>query len=91
MRIHITNLPKRITDKDLHEMALAYGKPDSAIVARKITGGESKGFGFIEYFNPDEARAAVAALNGKVIDGQAIKVAETNATRPNRRSSGART
>lgn len=91
MRIHISNLPKRITDKDLHEMGLAFGKPDSAIVARRITGGESKGFGFLEYFNPEEARAAIAALNGKVIDGQAIKVAETNATRPNRRPASART
>src|SRR3954447_18520064 len=63
MRIHITNLPKRITDKDLNELAVAYGKPDSAIVARRITGGESKGFGFIEYFNPEEARAAIAGLN----------------------------
>ena len=84
MKIYVGNLSKKITDAQLHELALPFGKPDSANIARELPGGASKGFGFVEYRQADEARAAIAGLNGKSVHGQALNVFEAKAlkTRP---------
>ena len=79
MKIYVGNLSKQITDANLNELALPFGKPNSANIARELRGGASKGFGFIEYATPDEARAAIRGLNGKDVDGQALRVCEANA------------
>ena len=39
--------------------------------------GASKGFGFLEYGNDDEARAAIAGLDGRDVNGQSLKVNES--------------
>ncbi len=47
--------------------------------ARVITDrdtGQSRGFGFVEMPNDNEARAAIDALNGRELLGRAIKVNE---------------
>ena len=82
MRIYVGNLSKHITDAHLNELALPFGKPDSANIARELRGGASKGFGFIDYAIADQARAAIHGLDGKHVDGQALKVcaAELNAS-----------
>lgn len=82
MKIYVGNLSEKITDAQLQELALPYGKPDSAHIARKLVGGASKGFGFIEYRLAEEARAAIAGLNGKMVNGQALNVFEATALRP---------
>jgi RNA recognition motif-containing protein len=76
MKIYIGNLPKNINDAQLRDLALPYGEPDSANIARELPGGTSKGFGFVEYRQADEARAAVAGLDGKTVGGQVLKVFE---------------
>jgi cold-inducible RNA-binding protein len=76
MKIYIGNLSKDITDAQLHDIALPYGKPDSANIARELPGGASKGFGFVEYRQAEEARAAVAGLHGKSVGGQVLKVCD---------------
>ena len=90
MRIHIGNLSKRITDAQLTELALPYGKPDSANIARELVGGASKGFAFIEYRTAEEARAAIAGLNGKDIHGQELQVRAADALKVRPWSAAAR-
>ena len=68
MKIYVGNLPKQITDKQLHDLAAPFGKPDSAHVARWVAGGASKGFGFVEFRTAEEAQTAIAGLHGKVIE-----------------------
>jgi RNA recognition motif-containing protein len=84
MRIYVGNLSRLITDGQLHSLALPYGKPSSANIARELVGGRSKGFGFIEYMTDGEGRAAIAGLNGKDVQGQALTVfdAKTLNVRP---------
>ena len=65
MKIYVGNLSKKITDSQLSELALPFGKPDSANIARQLRGGASKGFGFIEYRTPEQGKAAIAALDGR--------------------------
>jgi cold-inducible RNA-binding protein len=79
MKIYIGNLPVQITDAQLHDLGLPYGKPDSANIARTLVGGASKGFGFIEYRTDAEAKAAIAGLNGKKVLGQVLTAFDANA------------
>ncbi len=76
MRIYVGNLSEKITDAQLHDLALPFGKPDSANIARELPSGTSKGFGFVEFRMPDEGRAAISGLNGKKVHGQALNVIE---------------
>ncbi|HEY4642663.1 MAG TPA: RNA-binding protein [Thermoanaerobaculia bacterium] len=78
MKIYIGNLPSQITDSQLNAIALRYGNPDSANVARRAVGGVSKGFGFVEYRTDAEGSAAIAGLNGEMVDGEALSVHRAN-------------
>lgn len=75
MKLYVGNLSKTITDAQLNELVTPYGVPVSAMVATEKAGG-SKGFGFVEFGSDDEARAAISGLDGREIDGKAIKVNE---------------
>jgi RNA recognition motif-containing protein len=76
MKLYVGNLSKQVNDAQLNELATAYGTPVSANVATERSSGESKGFGFIEFTTDDEARAAITGLDGRDVNGQALKVAE---------------
>ena len=79
MKLYVGNLPKQINDVQLRELALPFGKPESANIARYLVGGASKEFGYIEYADADEGRAAIAGLNGKDVHGQRLTVFEATA------------
>jgi RNA recognition motif-containing protein len=81
MKLHVGNLPKQVTDAQLNDLAVPYGTPVSANVATERKSGESKGFGFIEFTSDDEARAAIAGLDGHELEGQALKVSEAKPRR----------
>jgi cold-inducible RNA-binding protein len=76
MKLYVGNLSKQVTDAQLNDLAIPFGKLISANVATERKGGESKGFGFLDFSNDDEARAAITGLNGREINGQALKVNE---------------
>jgi RNA recognition motif-containing protein len=80
MKLYVGNLSSQVTDKELRELTLPFGKPESANIARFLVGGASKGFGYIEYSNPEEGRAAIAGLNGKDVRGQRLTVFEATAS-----------
>ena len=76
MKLYVGNLSKQITDAQLNDLAVPYGTLLSASVATDRSSGESKGFGFLEFTNADEARAAITGLDGREVNGQALKVNE---------------
>jgi cold-inducible RNA-binding protein len=76
MKLYVGNLSKQVTDAQLNELAVPYGKPLSASVAVDRTSGESKGFGFVEYSDEAEAKAAITGLDGRDVNGQSLKVSE---------------
>lgn len=87
MNIYAGNLAYSITDHSLQEAFEEFGTVDSARVIQDRDSGRSKGFGFVEMPNADEAQAAIEALNGKDIDGRAITV---NEARPKPQGGGGR-
>lgn len=76
MKLYVGNLSKQVNDAQLNELAQPYGKLVSATVATERNSGESKGFGFIEYSTTDEGNAAITGLDGRDVNGQALKVNE---------------
>ena len=74
MNIFVGSLPFSIEEADLRESFEAYGSVDSVkIISDKFT-GRSKGFGFVEMANDDEAQKAIDELNGATVQGRAIVV-----------------
>jgi RNA recognition motif-containing protein len=77
MNIYVGNLSWNLKDQDLSNLFATHGEVTSAkIVTDKFT-GRSKGFGFVEMANDDQAQAAIAALNGSEVDGRNIVVNES--------------
>ena len=86
MKLYVGNLSKQIDDAGLKDLAIPFGNLLSANVATEKSGGESKGFGFVEFSTDEEGRAAITGLNGKEVNGQALKVDEA---KPKKESSTA--
>ena len=77
MNIYVGNLSWNLKDQDLLNLFASHGDVASAkIVTDKFT-GRSKGFGFVEMPNDDQAQAAIAALNGTEVDGRNVVVNES--------------
>ena len=76
MNIYVGNLSWGTNDRQLSDLFSEYGQVDSARVLMDRETGRSRGFGFVEMPNDDEARAAISALNGYEHDGRALKVNE---------------
>jgi len=78
MNIYVGNLNWSLTSDDLYNMFTPYGEVVSAkIITDKFNNNRSKGFGFVEMANDDQAQAAIAALNGSDVDGRSIVVNES--------------
>jgi len=85
MNIYCGNLPYNVVEEDLREIFEEYGEVASVkIINDKLT-GRSKGFGFVEMDNDDEARKAIEELNNAELSGRNIKV---NESRPRNDSRG---
>ena len=77
MNIYVGNLSWNLKDQDLLNLFAAHGEVASAkIVTDKFT-GRSKGFGFVEMPNDDQAQSAISALNGTEVDGRNVVVNES--------------
>ena len=77
MNIYVGNLSWNLKDQDLSNLFASHGEVSSAkIVTDKFT-NRSKGFGFVEMPNDEQAQAAITALNGSEVDGRNIVVNES--------------
>jgi RNA recognition motif-containing protein len=79
MNLYVGNLSYQTMDDDLHNAFAAYGEVSSAKIIMDRETGRSKGFGFVEMPNDDEAEAAIKALDNSDLNGRNIKV---NQARP---------
>ena len=76
MDIYVGNLSFKAAEEDIRAAFEAFGAVTSArVVMDKIT-GKSKGFAFVEMANEEEAKAAIAGLDGKEIQGRPVRVNE---------------
>lgn len=75
-KLYVGNLSYEVTDAALEQMFAAHGTVESAQVIMDRDTGRSKGFGFVEMKNDQEAQAAIQALNSKEVGGRALTVNE---------------
>ncbi len=75
MKLYVGNLPYNISDDQLNDMFAKFGTPDSATVITDRQTGQSKGFGFVEFSNADQAKQALS-LNGTEFGGRPLTVNE---------------
>jgi len=76
MTIFVSNLSFNIEDDDLEGFFTDFGKVTSARVIVDRHTNRSRGFGFVEMPNREEALAAIDALDGGIADGRAVRVSE---------------
>lgn len=82
-KLFVGNLSWDTTDASLGAAFEPYGTViDARVIFDRYT-GKSRGFGFIEFEDPDSAQTALAGMNGILVDGRAIRVDRAN-RRPQR-------
>lgn len=79
MNIFVGNMPYSITEEELRETFLPFGNVSRATVIKDRETGQSRGFGFVEMPNDEEADAAIRSLNDTDFNGRRLKV---NQARP---------
>lgn len=72
--IYVGNLTFDTTSADLERMFGEHGEVTKSQVITDRDSGRSRGFGFVEMANSEEAQAAISALNGHNVDGRSLTV-----------------
>ena len=76
MKLYVGNLSFQTSSQDLEELFAGFGTVESASVVEDRETGRSRGFAFVEMSTDEEAKKAIASLDGKEIDGRNLKVNE---------------
>ena len=76
MRLYDGNLAFSTTNDELKAAFEQFGAVESATVIMDRETGRSKGFGFVDMGNDEEAKAAIEGLDGKPISGRNVRVNE---------------
>jgi RNA recognition motif-containing protein len=76
MNIYVGNISRTAVEQDLQDAFTAFGEVQSVAIIKDKFSGESRGFGFVEMPNKEEAEKAIAALNGKDLKGRPLTVNE---------------
>lgn len=75
-KLYVGNLPYSVDSSELEQMFTAHGTVTSAQIITDRETGRSKGFGFVEMANDQEAEAAINAMNGQDNGGRPLTVNE---------------
>jgi RNA recognition motif-containing protein len=87
MRIYVGGISYSTNSEALHRLFSEVGVVTEANVVEDRYSGQSKGFGFVEMPNAEEAQAAIAKYNGQNVDGRSLTVNEAK-PREDRSSGG---
>ncbi len=87
-KLYVGNLPYSVTEEELGQMYAQYGQVTSAKLIIDKMSGRSKGFGFVEFSNAQEAQAALEATNGMDMNGRPLMVKVARPFVPRERSQG---
>lgn len=90
MKLYVGNISYNVTNASLEDMFTPFGSVRSAQVIQDRDTGRSKGFGFVEMSNSNEANEAIKGLNEKEHDGRALTVNEAKPREDRGGSGGSR-
>jgi RNA recognition motif-containing protein len=74
--MYVSNLSFRLGEQELEDLFRQYGEVSSVKIIKDRETGRSRGFGFVEMPNQDQARAAMEALSNYELGGRNINVSE---------------
>jgi len=77
--IFVGNLSFGATEQSVRTLFEAHGAVDRVNIVTDRDSGQPRGFGFVEMSNDNEGNKAIAALNGRELDGRALNVNEARA------------
>lgn len=87
MKLYVGNLSFNTSEDRLRDLFGAFGEVTSASLVVDRETGRPRGFGFVEFKNDEEAKAAITGMNGKNVDGRDLTV---NEARPREAGGGGR-
>ena len=76
MNIYVGNISRTANEQDLKDAFAAFGEVSSASIIKDKFSGESRGFGFVEMPNKEEADKAISGLNGVDLKGRPLTANE---------------
>ena len=88
MNIFVGNMCWTTTDAELRSAFEQFGSVATATVIRERESGRSRGFGFVEMENAEEAKSAIENLNGSELKGRKLNVNESLPKEDNQRREG---
>jgi len=80
-KVFVGNFSFNIDNEKLKEYFTSIGEVVSAKVMTEGPGGRSRGFGFVEFTNAEDAKKAIEELDGKSWEGRSVKVSEDRSNR----------
>ncbi|MHB0996834.1 MAG: RNA recognition motif domain-containing protein [Elusimicrobiales bacterium] len=87
-RIYVGGLPFKTTEEEMNTLFSGYGAVTSAKLITDKYSGQSRGFGFVEMPNDEEATAAMEKLNGSDFGGRKLTVNEARPMEARPRTGG---
>ncbi|QQS39141.1 RNA-binding protein [Candidatus Woesebacteria bacterium] len=81
-KLYVGNLDYNVTGDQLRDLFATAGKILDAVVITDKYSGRSKGFGFVEFENDEEAKKAIEMFNGKDFQGRNLVVNEARPKEP---------
>lgn len=75
-KIYVGNLSFNTNDDQLNKIFTPFGQVSSSRVIMDKYTGQSRGFGFVEMDNVEEANKAIVELNGTSVEGRTLKISE---------------
>jgi len=82
MNIYVGNLPYKAQEDEIRDMFTSFGDVASVRIITDHETGRSKGFGFVEMADDEQAKAAIEELNGVEMLGRPLTVNEARPRAP---------
>jgi len=83
-KLYVGNLDYTVTEQDLQTLFSEHGEILSTTIIKDRYSGRSKGFGFVEFANNEDAQKAKQAVNGQDLKGRALRVDDAREQRRDR-------
>jgi len=83
-KLYVGNLPFSADEDEVRALFSQQGTVETVRIITDAYYGRSKGFGFVEMASPEEATAAMEALNGTEMGGRALRVDKARPREPRR-------